>query len=252
MLNVPQIKEMWSRRAVEVDRSDQVTHWDVHQRQLEIRELARHLQPDDLVRDMGCGNGWSTVQLAAHCRQIIGVDYSEQMITRARADYGGSDSVAWLVGDALTFDATERYDAVITIRCLINIVDAELQRKAIANLHRSLKSGGRLLLMEGIADGRAELSRLREAVGLTALPQVVHNLDFPLAATVGYLRTLFRTVEVHRNGVYDLVTRVLYPLMIQPEAPAYGTPFHEAATAMTAAVGGLEQVARFGLFKCVK
>jgi hypothetical protein len=40
--------------------------------------------------------------------------------------------------------------------------------------------------------------------------------------------------------------------MIQPEAPAYGTPFHEAATAMTAAVGGLEQVARFGLFKCVK
>ena len=71
-------------------------------------------------------------------------------------------------------------------------------------------------------------------------------------ASVLELRGLFTSAEFHANGVYDLITRVLYPSMIAPEEPVYGSPFHEAALPIVAALPGLEHLSRFGLFKAVK
>ncbi len=251
-MQLSQIKKMWSERAASIASSAAVTHWDVHQRRLEVNELAKHLQPTDVVLDMGCGNGWATVQLAPYCKQITGADYSEAMIERARSEQQANPGIGWKVVDVLNFQEENAYDVITTVRCLINVVDTNLQQQAIRNLHRALKPGGRLLMMEGVADGRGELNRVREAVGLGTMPKVVHNLDFPRAQTLTFLRGLFTSAEFTANGVYDLITRVLYPLLIKPQEPAYGSPLHEAALPIIAEVAGLEELSRFGLFKAVK
>lgn len=246
------IKAMWGARALSTKQSDKVTHRDTYQRLLEVEELASYLRPDDVVLDVGCGNGWATFQLAPFCRQITGIDYSEEMIERARAEHGSLPNCSWDVRDALTLNEPAKYDAVITVRCLINIVDRALQWQAIANLAKALKPGGRLLMLEGIADGRQELNRIRSSVGLAPMPTVHHNLDFEVGATTQYLRTHFSSVEFRANGIYDLVTRVVYPLMVKPQEPVYDSPYHSAAYAIAQERTDCAGLSRFGLFLCVK
>jgi trans-aconitate 2-methyltransferase len=65
------------------------------------------------IIDIGCGPGNSTQVL---CRKwpasdILGLDYSEAMIAKARLDYPGQH---WMVGDAGKFDAMEKYDLVFS------------------------------------------------------------------------------------------------------------------------------------------
>src|SRR5207302_10771011 len=116
------IRRMWSERASSTLRSEKVTHPDTQQRKLEVAELSRHLLPSDVVLDMGCGNGWATIQLASGCRHITGVDYSDEMISRARTEYSHVKNCDWRRGDVLSLNESATYDAVVTVRCLINIV----------------------------------------------------------------------------------------------------------------------------------
>jgi ubiquinone/menaquinone biosynthesis C-methylase UbiE len=246
------IKKMWSHRAKTIEAGEQVTHRDVYQRNLEVAALAQHLQPTDEVLDIGCGNGWASVQLAPLCRHLTGMDYSPDMIQRARADHGTSDHLSWTVGDVLALADVEKYDVIITVRCLINVVEWQLQCQAIRNIHRALKSGGRFLMMEGLQDGRDGLNRLRQEIGLAAMPPVTHNLDFPAEKTTQFLNTLFASVTLHARGIYDVITRALYPLMIKPAEPTYNSPYHAAAFQLAQKMPGMEELARFGHFYCVK
>ncbi|MDA1212727.1 MAG: class I SAM-dependent methyltransferase [Planctomycetota bacterium] len=243
---------MWAHRATTIKSSNRVTHADVFQRELEINELSQNLTKDDVVLDMGCGNGWATDRLALFCKHIHGVDYSNEMIERAKAEPREHSNVSWGVADVLAFDEVGKYDVVITVRCLINVVDVSLQQKAIANLCRALKPNGRLMMMEGVSNGRTALNHLRESVGLTAMPAVVHNLDFDVEQTMAYMGTLFSSVSFSSNGVYDLITRVLYPYMIHPDQPTYESKYHEAALAIAGLIDGVSQISRFGMFKAVK
>jgi hypothetical protein len=87
-------------------------------------------------------------------------------------------------------------------------------------------------MLEGVADGRAALSQLREKVGLPPLPIVPHNLDFNRQATLRLLEGLFARVDLEANGLYDLVTRVLYPHAIAPAEPDYNSAVHRSAAAI--------------------
>src|SRR5438132_1532632 len=132
------IRTMWSERASSTLRSEKVTHPDTHQRELEVAELSRYLLPSYVVLDIGCGNGWATVQLASRCHHITGVDYSDEMISRARAEHSHVKNCDWKVDNVLSLKESARYDAVVTVRCLINIVQRDLQWRAITNLQRAL------------------------------------------------------------------------------------------------------------------
>ena len=246
------IKSMWSERAQRVDCDSQVTHRDVYQRHLEIARISAQLRPENVVLDVGCGNGWATVRLAQACSRIVGMDYSEEMIERACQEHAHVTNAVWRVGNVLSLTDEEQYDAVTTMRCLINITDIREQQQAITNLHRATKEGGRLLMLEGVADGRTELSRIRADVGLAPLPNVPHNLDFGMNETMKFLKELFSNVTFESNGIYDLVTRVLYPCLIAPAEPEFNTAFHSTAATLAATVNACPEISRFGLFTCTK
>src|SRR5437870_13712125 len=100
-MNRDQVKEMWSERATLIANDSCVTHRDLFQRKLEIDVIVPHLLPTDDVLDMGCGNGWTTSQLAPHCRRITGMDYSEEMIARATREHREIATGQWKVMDVL-------------------------------------------------------------------------------------------------------------------------------------------------------
>ena len=104
-----------------------------------------------------------------------------------------------------------------------------LQQRAIENVARVLKRGGRFILVEGLADGRRNLNALRAQMGLSEMPAVWHNVDFEEAQLMPYLDRFF-TVDARRHfGVYDFVSRIVHPMAVAPASPVYDSPVNRTA-----------------------
>ena len=64
-LTLEEIKDFWIRQAAEYGQSPSVSWSDYRVIEMEIRELVRRLDDGDKVLDVGCANGFSTIQLAS-------------------------------------------------------------------------------------------------------------------------------------------------------------------------------------------
>ena len=220
--------DYWNKRASESMDVESVTHADVFQRKFEIDTLLKNLDSSDTLLDMGCGNGYSTNYFSGLCKEVVGGDFSEKMIERAKSE-NAKDNVSYVQIDARNFNLEKKFSKIITQRCLINILDWEGQKSAIKNIHAHLETGGELLMMEGLEDGRNNLNKARVEMGLDELTPVQYNYDFKLDRTKEYCSDLFDLVNIVTFGDYEMITRIVYPKMIFPEEPTYGSKFHEVA-----------------------
>jgi demethylmenaquinone methyltransferase / 2-methoxy-6-polyprenyl-1,4-benzoquinol methylase len=101
------------------------------------------VQPGDRVLDACCGTGDLAVAAEREGGVVTGLDFSPRMLERARRK---SDSIAWVEGDllALPFD-DDAFDAATVGFGVRNVADLEA---ALAELHRVLRPGGRLAILE--------------------------------------------------------------------------------------------------------
>lgn len=222
------VKSFWDERARDTDLDDvAVTHRDVWQRWLEIQTIEPLLGAADRVLDIGCGAGYATKLFAPHVREIVGMDFSADMIARAVTD--APENAAFSVGNVLELSpgAEGMFDLAISIRCLINLESWELQQRAISNIASVIKPGGRYIFVEGVSDGRSALNDLRQSAGLEPMPEVWYNLDFREAALLDFIAKDFTVADKRHFGVYDLVSRVINPALVAPEAPDYLSKLNE-------------------------
>lgn len=219
----------WNQRAKNSLDNESVTHQDIHQRQFEISTLIKYLDKTDKVLDIGCGNGFSTIILSDYCNEIMGGDFSPEMVKRARIKNSKNDLIKYEIIDVRNFNLKIKFSKIITQRCLINILDYESQKKAIINIANHLTDTGTFLMMEGVKDGRENLNLLRNSLGLDNLSKVEYNLDFDKKETDSFLSQYFKIEDFITFGTYELITRAIYPLYIQPNIPQYGSKFHEIA-----------------------
>jgi demethylmenaquinone methyltransferase/2-methoxy-6-polyprenyl-1,4-benzoquinol methylase len=101
------------------------------------------VRPGDVVLDACCGTGDLAIAAERAGGRVTGLDFSEQMLVRAR---GKSDSVEWVLGDvtALPFDDAS-FDAVTVGFGIRNVPDLEA---GLAELARVLRPGGRVACLE--------------------------------------------------------------------------------------------------------
>ena len=84
-LSLEEIRAFWTQQAAEHGQSPSASWSDHRVIEMEIREIVARLQDGDKVLDVGCANGYSTMQLAsARAVRIRGVDYIPEMIGQAR------------------------------------------------------------------------------------------------------------------------------------------------------------------------
>lgn len=226
------VKSFWESRAADPSLdAAQVTHPDVWQRWLEIETVKMLLPRGARAIDIGCGAGFATKHLAPLVKEIVGVDFSEGMIGRARTEGEPVPANAtFAIANVLDLGPDlGMFDVALTIRCLINLPDWESQKRALSNIASVVKTGGLYLFVEGLVDGRAALNRLRQAVGLSAMPNVWHNCDFERERTLEFLGRYFVLEREIGFGSYDLVARVVHPLLVAPEAPRYNAKINEVA-----------------------
>ena len=125
-----------------------VDHADRHDRQLEpVTRLileAADIGPDDAVLDIGCGCGAMALVAARRARRVVGLDISDPLVrvARSRVEVADHERAEFIVGDAQIheFDDGE-FDVVVSQFGLMFFDDPAA---AFANMHRSLRPGGRL------------------------------------------------------------------------------------------------------------
>jgi SAM-dependent methyltransferase len=224
--------QYWNKRAAGASDPITATHRDRFQRHLELEQvIANWPQHKPRVLDVGCGMGWTANAVAERSLDVTAIDRSTEMISGARSQFGHVANVRFEIGDvcSLPADWTARFDLVLSQRCLINLSGWQEQRAALDGIARVLRPGGHLILQEGTRQGRESLNQLRERLGLSRMPDVPFNKDFDEDVLWPHLRLYFRTVYEWRFALYDLISRVVHPLMVAPEEPKHESPINELA-----------------------
>lgn len=243
---VPDIKAFWEERARNPNFPEEVvTHRDRNQRFLEIEVLLQYLPRGQRILDVGCGTGFSTAVFARYAAHIVGIDYSAAMIERAKRQYGHLPNVQFELQDVLDLGFPPgSFDVAISQRCLINLPTWEAQQKAIIHITNVLRAGGCFLLQEGSQQGRERLNQGREVFGLGRMPIVPYNLDFDEEKLWPFVRQYFQIVDVRRFGIYDLISRVVHPLLVAPSEPQYDARINEIAWRLSATLRGADDLSR--------
>ncbi len=217
-----EIRRFWTRQALEHGQSSDASWSDRMLVEMEVREVARRLEDGDRVLDVGCGNGYSTVQFAATRKvSLRGVDYIPEMIAQARLRHRAladtlAGTVEFDVGDVTALDeAAGTYDKVISVRTLINLGEWTFQLRALRECARVLRRGGLLLLSEATCQGWRRLNRLRREWGLDAIPVKPFNEYLDEERLTREAGPDLEPVEiVDFSSTYYVGTRVLKPLLI--------------------------------------
>jgi SAM-dependent methyltransferase len=111
------------------------------------RALGHLLPPLDVV-DIGCGEGYLTLEAARWARSVIGIDRSDEVLERAKAlaTRRHMTNVVWKAGDLSRLPLKdESVDVALLSQSLHHASDPE---RAIAETMRVLRPGGRLLILD--------------------------------------------------------------------------------------------------------
>jgi demethylmenaquinone methyltransferase / 2-methoxy-6-polyprenyl-1,4-benzoquinol methylase len=109
-------------------------------RRLTVEAVVR---PGDRVLDACCGTGDLAIAALPVAREVVGVDFSEAMLERARRK---APSIEWVQADALELPFADASFDVVTVGFGVRNLD-DLER-GLAELARVLRAGGRIGILE--------------------------------------------------------------------------------------------------------
>jgi ubiquinone/menaquinone biosynthesis C-methylase UbiE len=219
--DLEQIRAFWTGQALVHGQAAAASWSDFRVMEMEVREIVKLMADGERVLDVGCANGFSTVQLASQLKiHIRGLDYIPEMIEQARQRLAAiaarlRGTVEFAQGDITALPETAAsYDKVIVIRVLINLGSWDRQLLALRECARVLKPGGMLLISEATVQGWQRLNLLRSEWGLPDIPMPPFNQYIDEERMSQDLPAELRLAEVvNFASSYYVGTRVLKPLL---------------------------------------
>jgi SAM-dependent methyltransferase len=230
-----QIRAHWAAAAEhELDsRGTRPTAPDPHLQDAIENGIGRYLRPAQRALDIGCGDGLSTLRFAKSVDRILGVDYIDGYVRKAqqRAKESGVTNASFEPGDVLGLSPVRArhglFDAVITIRCLINLPSVEDQMNALQEIAGVVAPGGLYLISEGWAEGIEGLNLMRRRAGLAEMDIAKHNLLIRRGDLEREAAKYFELVDYIGVGFFLFMSRVVQPLLIAPEKPSHFHPLNK-------------------------
>ena len=222
-LSLEGIKDFWTQQAKEHGLAAAASWSDTTVMEMEIREILRHINDGDRVLDVGCANGFSTVQFASQKRvHIRGLDYIPEMVAQARVRLAAmaqklQGTAEFDTGDITALkEPSNTYDKVVVIRVVINLHDWSYQLKGLRECIRVLKPGGLLLLSEATVQGWQALNRFRREWALADIPMPSFNQYLDEKRVIDEVSEQLELVELRNfSSTYFVGTRILKPLIAQ-------------------------------------
>ncbi len=216
------------------------TACDFQLRELEINLGASYMSDGQRVLDVGCGLGYAPVQYALRNKvEAHGIDYSEKMIEGAKRLLGeaklelrGTITLQHASVLELPYE-NNTFDVVTSSRCLMALLDWDLQKKSLIEIHRVLKPGGTYVMMEGTFDGLDRLNDMRMRFGLDSIAadgkDRLFTLKFQEHQLLEFIKPYYSLEDTQRFGMYYFLTRIVQPLLVAPGRPSYDHKLNEVA-----------------------
>ncbi|MDY6937247.1 MAG: class I SAM-dependent methyltransferase [Cyanobacteriota bacterium] len=108
--------------------------------------IAETLPADLKILDIACGSGFGSALLAKKAAFVLGVDYLEHYIDKARERYPETDRLQFIVGDGEKFlynNKEEQFDAIVSLHTLEHVPN---DRAMVAALYRNLRPQGTFIV----------------------------------------------------------------------------------------------------------
>ncbi|MCJ1284917.1 hypothetical protein MMC26_004254 [Xylographa opegraphella] len=141
-------------------------------------------QPDDVILDVGCGNGSLTAEIKERCALVVGVDASANLIEAARNSYGSIPALTWEIHDCRHLEKSSHFRPGYYTKVFSNAAfhwilrDPDTRQAVLQAAHDALKPNGVLVFEMGGAGNVAE-------VHTALLAAVIHQgLDIQRAREV--------------------------------------------------------------------
>ncbi|MEZ5849026.1 MAG: class I SAM-dependent methyltransferase [Hyphomicrobiaceae bacterium] len=244
-----QLKQVYDEIAISGD--ERTTACDFNLRDLEIAYGQEYIRDGDIVLDAGCGPGVA-IRAYAKSRSIKAhaIDYSANMIALAKKltseqapelkiDFQCASVMSLPFGDAT-------FDVVTTHRCLMALLDWDLQQKALLEINRVLKPGGMYVMMEGTVDGLDRLNFFRRKFDLAEIEadgrDRLFTKKFDEKELLSFVHPHYELIRTQRFGMYYFITRIVHPLLAAPEAPKYDSRINEIAKQIAKVVPDFESI----------
>jgi|SRR6478672_5354664 len=155
-------------------------------------------QPGERILDLGCGTGQLTEKIALTGAEVMGIDSSSTMITKATANY---PHLQFAVADARNFQVEQPFDAVFSNAVLHWVTEPDA---AIRCIRESLKPGGRLVAEFG---GKGNIKAIATAL-YSALES--HGWADPRKTSPWYFPSIGEyTGRLEQQG-FDVIYAVLW------------------------------------------
>jgi ubiquinone/menaquinone biosynthesis C-methylase UbiE len=118
------------------------------QQQAEAAMQAAQLIPPARILDLCCGYGRHAIPLAQMGFAVAGLDYSSDMLARARKDAARSGvEIEFRQGDMRELPWTEAFDGCVMIGGSFGVFEDEMENeRALHTVAAALKTGGRFVL----------------------------------------------------------------------------------------------------------
>jgi ubiquinone/menaquinone biosynthesis C-methylase UbiE len=207
------ILNFWDKRATQAKHpgSD-----DYMLKGLEIDQINEKIPVGASVLDIGCGIGDTLLGLAkTHNCSGVGVDFSKEMLSvaeSARLKSPYKNQISFQFGELPDkLPELGLFDVILCQRCLINLQEYELQKKAFQILMTYLKSGGVFLMIESFIQGLNYTNECRKILDLEPIDPPWHNkfLDEEQIRTWGS-NEYFLEKEIPFSSTYYFLSRVVY------------------------------------------
>ncbi|MCS7172717.1 MAG: bifunctional demethylmenaquinone methyltransferase/2-methoxy-6-polyprenyl-1,4-benzoquinol methylase UbiE [Armatimonadetes bacterium] len=172
------VRAMFSRIARRYDLLNGLLSLGLHRRWKRFAVACTGIAPGDAALDVCCGTGDLALLLwerAGAAGRVVGVDFSGPMVEVARSRAGSRKGLWFVQGDAESLPLPDEAFHAATVGFGIRNV-ADLDR-ALRELHRVLRPGGRLVILE-FGQPRNPLFRsLYDLYSFTVIPWVGHCLS---------------------------------------------------------------------------
>ncbi len=232
---------------------------DFQLRELEIDTADAQMRDGMSVLDVGCGLGYAACQYATRRNvSVHGIDYSENMIDGARKLLQVNFPKLVSRVQFATASVTELpyegdlFDVVTSHRCLMALLDWELQKKALLEICRVLKPNGTLVLMEGTFEGLEKLNDARRKFGLAPIApdgrDRLITLKFHESELLNFCETYYQLERTQRFGMYYFLTRIVQPLLVAPEQPSYDHKINDVAMEIAKVIPEFEGIGHLVAF----